>query len=337
MIRHCTDHSLLSHNTFGIDARAAHFYEYDSADDLLTLLDRHALTAPLLHIGQGSNLLFTSDYAGTVLHSRVMGKELQDEDTRSVLLRVGAGEDWDALVAWAIARGWSGAENLSLIPGETGAAAVQNIGAYGAEVGELIARVEAIDLKTGKLHVFANEECHYSYRQSVFKEAPCGQWAVTHVVLRLQKEFHPRLDYGHLRDTLPADEAALTPQQVREAVIAMRRSKLPDPKEVGSAGSFFINPMVSATQYKALALSHPQMPHFDLPDGRVKIPAGWLIEQCGWKGRSLGRAGVYERQALVLVNRGGATGTDILRLCQQVQADVRETFGIDIQPEVNII
>lgn len=337
MIRHHTNYSLLPHNTFGIDARAAQFYEYDTAADLLALISERRLSPPLLHIGQGSNLLFTADFAGTVLHSAIVGKELLADAVDSVLLRVGAGEDWDALVEWTIRQGWSGAENLSLIPGEAGAAAVQNIGAYGVEVGDLIERVEAIDLSNGELRTFGHDECHYAYRHSFFKEEPRGRWAVTHVTLRLQKQFHPHLDYGHLRDTLPADLSTLAPLQVREAVVAMRRSKLPDPKDVGSAGSFFVNPIVPAAQAAALLQTYPQMPHYALSDGRVKVPAGWLIERCGWKGRSLGRAGVYERQALVLVNRGGATGQEILTLCKAVQADVRKTFGIDIHPEVNIL
>lgn len=337
MIRHFTDYSLLRHNTFGIEAKAADFYEYETAEELAKLVGEGRLRRPLLHIGGGSNLLFTRNFEGTVLHSRVLGREVVEEDARTVLVRVGAGESWDDWVAWTVARGWSGAENLSLIPGEVGASAIQNIGAYGMEAKDLIVRVETVELDTGERRVFTNAECRYAYRSSVFKGELRGQYAVTHVVYLLSKEFAPRLDYGHIREALPADAGEITPQSVRQAVIGIRRNKLPDPKETGNAGSFFVNPIVPTTTYKRLAEKHPDIPHYEAGDGLVKIPAGWLIEQCGWKGRGLGAAGVYTRQALVLVNRGGATGADILRLCAAIQQDVKEKFGIEIRPEVNII
>jgi len=236
-----------------------------------------------------------------------------------------------------VTRGWSGAENLSLIPGEVGASAIQNIGAYGMEAKDLIVRVETVELATGERRTFSNSECQYAYRSSVFKRELRDRYAVTHVVYRLLKEFVPRLDYGHIREVLPTDAEKITVQSVRQAIINIRRNKLPDPKNMGNAGSFFVNPIVSDATYRMLREVHPRMPHYETEDGRVKIPAGWLIEQCGWKGRELGAAGVYARQALVLVNRGGATGADILRLCEAIQRDVKEKFGIEIQPEVNII
>lgn len=337
MIRHLKDYSLLRHNTFGIAAQAADFYEYETEEELELLVREGQLRQPLLHIGGGSNLLFTRDFEGTVLHSRILGRKIAEENTRTVFVRVGAGENWDDLVAWTVAQGWSGAENLSLIPGEVGASAIQNIGAYGVEAKDLIVRVEAVDIATGERRVFTNAECQYAYRSSVFKGELRGRYAVTRVVYRLSKEFIPRLDYGRIREALPTNAENVTPQSVRQAIIDIRRAKLPDPRNTGNAGSFFINPVVSAATYRRLKETYPLMPHYGTGDGGVKIPAGWLIEQCGWKGRELGKAGVYERQALVLVNRGGATGTDILRLCAAIQQDVRARFGIEIQPEVNII
>ena len=321
------------HNTFHLPATADRYVEYSTADELLALVPTLAGT-PCLHIGAGSNLLFTRHFPGTVLHSCIRGVEQVGDDADHALLRVGAGEVWDEFVAYAIGQGWSGAENLSLIPGEVGASAVQNIGAYGVEVKDLIQRVECIDLATGEYREFTNHQCRYAYRSSIFKTDLKGRYAVTHVTYRLSKHFEPRLEYGNLAASL--DGVEVTPQAVRQAVIDIRRSKLPDPEVLGNAGSFFTNPVVSREKYLQLQAQYPQMPHYDVADG-VKIPAAWLIEQCGWKGRALGRAAVHERQALVLVNLGGATGADILHLCHTIQADVDRQFGIVISPEVNVI
>ena len=322
--------SLLPFNTFGIDVRAAAFVEYESVDELQTLLP---LAGDHLHIGRGSNLLFTGDYAGRVLHSAILGTEIVAEEGTDVLVRVGGGVLWDDFVQWALSRGLSGVENLSLIPGEVGAAAVQNIGAYGAEVADVVERVEAVELSTGKLRSFAREDCGYAYRHSIFKGALRGTLAITHVSFRLSRVFVPRLGYGALAQAVgPAPTAA----EVRDAVVRIRRAKLPDPAVQGNAGSFFMNPVVSETAFARLQARWPGVPHYR-GEGGVKVPAGWLIEQCGWKGRALGRAGVSERQALVLVNLGGATGRDIVRLAEAVIADVRDMFGITLQPEVNIV
>lgn len=337
MTRHYTSYSLLAHNTFGIEAKADEYYEYETEEELQSLIRDGRLGSPLLHIGAGSNLLFTKDFAGTVLHSGIRGREIVEEDAETVLLRVGAGETWDELVEWTVQQGWSGAENLSLIPGEVGASAVQNIGAYGVEAKDLIVRVETVNLSTGERRVFEQEACEYAYRSSVFKHSLRGQYAVTRVVYRLQKVFTPHLDYGRIRESLPAEIGEITPAAVREVIINTRRHKLPDPQELGNAGSFFVNPMVDGSVFNLLQKAYPDMPHYAMADGRVKIPAGWLIEQCGWKGRKLGSAGVYARQALVLVNHGGATGQDILRLCETIRQSVLQKFGIDIHPEVNVI
>ncbi len=321
-------------NTFGVEAAASEYIQYDTEDELVQLAP--ALGAqPLLHIGGGSNLLFTRDFPGTVLHSNIRGMAPVDETPDHVLVRVGAGEVWDDFVAEAVRRGWHGVENLSLIPGEVGAAAVQNIGAYGAEAKDVVAAVECVELRTGQKRVLGNLECNYAYRQSIFKQELRGQYAVTYVTFRLARRFVPLLDYGGLRARLSGGEA--TPERVRQAVIAVRNEKLPDPGRIGNAGSFFMNPVVPRAQFLRLQADHPSLPHYDVDADRVKIPAGWMIEQCGWKGRALGRAGVYGRQALVLVNLGGATGADILRLSDAVCQSVKSKFGIDIHPEVNVI
>ena len=321
-------------NTFGIEAKANRVLEYRSEDELRKIVPT-LQGERVLHVGAGSNLLFTRDFDGTVLHSGIRFVLPVAEDAESGWVRVGAAIVWDDFVAYTIANGWSGAENLSLIPGEVGASAVQNIGAYGVEAKDLIESVECVSLADGTRRVFRNEECNYAYRSSIFKHELKGQYAVTFVTYRLRKQFVPHLDYGNLREQL-ASNTKLTAAAVRQKIIEIRRSKLPDLQELGNAGSFFMNPIVSREQFDALRGQYPQMPFYDVPNG-VKIPAGWLIEQCGWKGRSLGRAGVYEKQALILVNRGGATGEEVVRLCRTIQQDVAKKFGIEIHPEVNLI
>lgn len=332
------NYSLLHHNTFGIDARCRRFLEIETVEEARQLpLLLKAEDQPLLVIGGGSNLLLTKDFEGTVLHAAIRGIESKAVDDGSVLLRVGSGEKWDDIVALCVKKGWYGAENLSLIPGEVGASAVQNIGAYGAEVSYIINNVEAVEIATGQLFTFLARDCNYGYRQSRFKQEWRGRYLITHVTYRLQTTFTPRLDYGNLRDVLCKSQK-LTAQQLREAIINIRREKLPDLLVEGNAGSFFVNPVVSREKFEELLLDYPKMPHYEVDRvGDMKIPAGWLIEQCGWKGRSWGRAGVHSRQALVLVNRGGATGAEIFALCEAIRHDVKKKFGIDIYPEVNII
>lgn len=327
------------YNTFGIEAKAATYVEYASVTELQDFLGS-MYGEKVLHVGGGSNLLFLGDYEGVVLHSAIRGIELVKDQDDEVVVRVGAGEVWDDFVAHAVANGWHGVENLSLIPGEVGASAVQNIGAYGVEAKDAIVEVEAVSLATGELRIFPCEECEYAYRKSIFKTSLRGQYAITHVTYRLSHTFRPQLDYGNIRAQLQTngvgDFSTLTAQQLRDVIIQIRREKLPDPAVQGNGGSFFMNPVVSREQFEALQALYPQMPHYEVPDG-VKIPAGWLIEQCGWKGRALGRAAVHDRQALVLVNLGGASGHDILRLSDTICHDVQTKFGITIHPEVNII
>ena len=327
------DYSLLNHNTFGMDVKAKRYVEYDNEEELKALIP--TLSGEVLHMGGGSNLLFKGDFEGTVLHSAIKGIEVVDESAESALVRAGAGEVWDDFVAWTVERGYGGVENLSLIPGEVGASAVQNIGAYGVEAKDVIAMVEAIDLSNGQKRVFGTEECNYAYRQSIFKNALKGKYAITYVTYRLQKQPVLKLDYGNIRAVL-GDNGQHTISDVRQAIIDIRNAKLPDPKVQGNAGSFFMNPVVSREKFLSIQKDYPQMPFYEV-EGGVKIPAGWMIDQCGWKGKSLGRAGVHDKQALVLVNLGGATSDEIITLCNTICKDVKEKFGIDIHPEVNLI
>ena len=328
-------YSLLPYNTFGIDVSASRFLEYASVAELKEYIEQGAVTTPFLHIGGGSNLLFTKDYDGLILHSRIGGIEVTAEDSQTVSLRVGAGVVWDDFVACCVEHGWYGAENLSLIPGEVGASAVQNIGAYGVEVKDLITAVETVNVQ-GYGRVYSVEECEYAYRSSIFKRPENKSVFVTYVRFRLSKEERYTLDYGTIRQELAKYPAPTLPI-VRKVIIEIRESKLPDPKVMGNAGSFFMNPIVAKEKLEALQRDYPRIPYYELPDGRVKIPAGWMIDQCGWKGKSLGPAAVHDKQALVLVNRGGAKGSDIVALSDAVRASVRDKFGIDIHPEVNVI
>ena len=328
-------HSLLPYNTFGIDVSASRFLEYASVAELKEYNAQGAVTTPFLHIGGGSNLLFTKDYDGLILHSRIGGIEVTAEDSQTVSLRVGAGVVWDDFVACCVEHGWYGVENPSLIPGEVGASAVQNIGAYGVEVKDLITAVETVNVQ-GYGRVYSVEECEYAYRSSIFKRPENKSVFVTYVRFRLSKEERYTLDYGTIRQELAKYPAPTLPI-VRKVIIEIRESKLPDPKVMGNAGSFFMNPIVAKEKLEALQRDYPRIPYYELPDGRVKIPAGWMIDQCGWKGKSLGPAAVHDKQALVLVNRGGAKGSDIVALSDAVRASVRDKFGIDIHPEVNVI
>lgn len=333
-------YSLLPHNTFGIQANCDRFIDMETEDDVMKLKDMlDDKDMPLLIIGRGSNLLLTDDYHATVLHCSIKGKTIVKEDGNSVLLRCGAGEEWDSIVDYCVAHDWQGIENLSLIPGEVGASAVQNIGAYGTEVKEIIHSIEAVEISTGKKHTFTNEQCEYSYRQSKFKNEWKDRFIITHVTYRLEKstDYIPKVDYGNIKSELERKGISMpTMKDIRDVVISIRKDKLPDPEVEGNAGSFFMNPIVEKATFMNLLEQYPDMPHYNVDSEREKIPAGWMIDQCGWKGKTLGKAGVHDRQALVLVNRGGATGKDILHLCNTIRNDVRQKFGIDIHPEVNI-
>lgn len=322
-------------NTFGLDVNADIWLEYNTVEELEKLIAGRRITSPYLHIGSGSNLLFVKDYEGTVLHSRIDGVEVLSEDDHVVHVRVGAGMVWDDFVAYCVGHNWYGAENLSLIPGEVGASAVQNIGAYGVEVKDLISSVETINIQ-GEKRVFQLDECEYAYRRSVFKKPEMKSVFVTYVNFCLSKDEHYKLDYGTIREELN-DHPEIDLKTIRCVIIKIRESKLPDPEVLGNAGSFFMNPVVSRTCFEDLQRKYPSIPHYNLDSNRVKIPAGWMIDQCGWKGKALGAAAVHDKQALVLVNLGGATGMDIVALSDAVRASVYDRFGIDIHPEVNFI
>ena len=329
------DYSLKEHNTFGIEARCSRFLEFENdteAMDVAAILRQS--NTPYIIIGGGSNLLLTRDYEGIVVRSGIKGYSFEDDNK----MVCGSGETFDDMVAMSIEAGYYGMENLSLIPGDVGASAVQNIGAYGVEAKDFILCVRAVEIATGKLCVLAADECGYGYRQSRFKNDWKNKFLITHVTYGLSRTFTPHLDYGNIRAELERQGIANpTAQQLRQTIINIRNAKLPDPKVTGNAGSFFMNPIVPRQKYEELVAQYPDMPHYKVDDQNEKIPAGWMIDQCGWKGRSLGNAGVHSKQALVLINLGGATGAEIVALCEAIQQDVRQRYGIDIYPEVNIV
>ena len=332
-------YDLSSHNTFRMKASCALYIEYDTVAELMEL-DWKNLPSPVMHIGAGSNLLFTGDYPGTVLHSNVKYIKYVDMGLDEVLMTVGAGVTFDDFVAKACESGLWGAENLSLIPGEVGAAAVQNIGAYGVEAKDIIAGVVCLDTRDWTKTVFKTPECAYGYRDSMFKHEK-GRYIVTSVLFRLTRKFSPKLDYGGVRKALEGlDEKSLTPAIVRGAVIDIRRAKLPDPAETGSAGSFFKNPVMPREQFEKIVLQEQpaEIPHFDLPDGTVKVPAAWMIDRLGFKGARSGGAQVYEKQPLVIVNASGdASAKDVLDLENQIITSVKQRFGVELHPEVEHI
>lgn len=328
------NYSLRAHNTFGIDATCDRYLEYiniEEAQETARILRDEQ--QPFIIIGGGSNLLLTGDFHGTVVRSALC---LAYFDTGRLLC--GSGVEWDDLVEHCLQYRQYGAENLSLIPGDVGAVAVQNIGAFGVEAKDIIERVWAVEIATGELKIFMREECDYGYRWSKFKGEWRNQYLITQVDFKLSPLFKPHLDYGNLRQELQQRGIDTpTPEQLRKVIIDIRRAKLPDPKEKGNAGSFFTNPVVSSEEYAALARQYPDMPHYPTDNQQVKLSAAWMIDRCGWRGRSMGRAAVHDRHALVLVNSGGATGAEIVALAKAIQQDVRDKFGIILQPEVNIV
>ena len=337
------DYSLKEHNTFGIDAKCDRFLEFEDdqeAVEVACILRESDI--PYIIIGGGSNLLLTKDFEGIVVRSDILGYGFEESGVRSqesgVRMICGSGEVFDEVVEASLQAGLYGLENLSLIPGDVGASAVQNIGAYGVEAKDYIETIEAVEIATGRVVEIPAEDCGYAYRQSRFKQDWKNLYLITHVTYRLSTEFKPHLDYGNIRAELERKGIKEpTARQLRETIIDIRNAKLPDPKVEGNAGSFFMNPIVSREKYESLAAKYERMPYYEVDAAHVKIPAGWMIDQCGWKGKSLGRAGVHDKQALVLVNRGGVTGAEIVALSDAIRADVKAKFDIDIHPEVNII
>jgi UDP-N-acetylmuramate dehydrogenase len=331
------DFPLTTLNTFGIAARARAYARIASVDQLRAVLadvrgDAALAGLPLLVLGGGSNLLLTGDVDGVVLHIALQDRALAGEDADFYYVRAGAGENWHGFVEWTLEHGYGGLENLALIPGTVGAAPIQNIGAYGQETREVLHRLTAFDPASGKLITMDSAACRFGYRDSVFKHADGRGLIIVDVTFALPRRWRPNLKYAELAQAL-AQVDAPTARQVADSVIAIRRRKLPDPARIGNAGSFFKNPVVTQQQCAALLERFPALVHHRQSDGTEKLAAGWLIDQCGWKGRSLGAAGVYEQQALVLVNRGGATGADVVRLARAIQDDVEARYGVRLEPE----
>ncbi len=326
------DFSLRTFNTFGINATAKTYLAVQSVADLLAVYADKALSAlPRLILGGGSNLLFTRDFPGLVLHMCTRGRHIEGEDDAYTYVTVSAGENWHEFVLWTLENGWGGLENLSLIPGTVGAAPVQNIGAYGAEVKDCFHCLRAFDFQTGDIRVFSKADCHFAYRDSFFKREGRGRYVIVDATFALPKAWQPNLSYAELADALP--HSGPSPAEISRVIITIRQRKLPDPAVIGNAGSFFKNPTVSRSDYGKLKVLHPQMPGYAQPDGTCRIAAGWLIDQCGWKGKTRGNAGVCETQALVLVNRGNATGDEIVRLSEAIRQDVNARFGLHLEPE----
>ncbi len=330
--------SLKAYNTFGIDVKAKSFVEITSLLQLQKALQLSAYPERFV-ISGGSNMLLTKDIDALVMYINLKGISIVEEDENSIIIKVMAGENWHELVLWCLERGYGGLENLSLIPGNTGTAPIQNIGAYGVEIKDVFVACEAMDVESLELIEFSKEDCKFGYRDSIFKKEVKGKYIITSVALKLTKRDHKLLTfYGAIESQLQRKEIVYpTITDISDAVIVIRKSKLPDPKELGNSGSFFKNPIISKKTFKVFQKKNPEAPFYELEDGNYKIPAGWLIEQCGFKGERIGDAGVHEKQALVLVNYGGATGKEIWELALKIQSEVRNTFQIEISPEVNVI
>ena len=335
MIREFHQISLRGRNSFGVDQRAARLVEFETAEDLRTFFAA-GIPGRWTVLAGGNNILFTEDYDGVMLTPVARQIALLSDDGDEVRLRVEAGVEWDDLVEWAVERGLWGIENLSLIPGKAGSAPVQNIGAYGCEAKDAIRRVEMYCVETGNLLTLDAAHCGFGYRESVVKHDLRGRVIITAIEIRLSHTPRPKLGYGDVEREVEARGGA-TLRNIREAICSIRRAKLPDPAVLGNAGSFFKNPVVEAPVAERLLAEYPDMPHYAAPEGRVKLAAGWLIDRAGMKGHRAGNVGVHERQALVIVNHGGATGGEVIAFAHTVQARVREKFGIEIDTEVNIL
>ena len=332
--------SLKSHNSFGIDVNASLWVEVTTREELIEVLkDKRVRAQPSMILGGGSNVLFTRDFDGVVIKMNILGKEVLEEDEHMVLVNVGAGENWHELVLYSLDQGWGGLENLSLIPGTVGAAPMQNIGAYGVEVRQVFDHLTAVHREKGRTEIFDNEACKFGYRESVFKNKYKDHFVITHVAFRLSKKDHELdISYGAISQVL-SGKGIIQPtiQDVSDAVISIRQSKLPDPDEIGNAGSFFKNPTVDKIDFEGLKAEFSTIPGYELPGDRVKVPAGWLIEQAGWKGVIKGNIGVHKNQALVLVNYGNGQGEDLKALALEIQDSVAKKFGIILTPEVNMV
>jgi len=333
-----SDVCLKAYNTFGIDASAKFFSEVSNEDEVRAVIENKAFTNnENLILGGGSNLLFTKNYEGIIVKNNISGIEVIKETKDSVYVKAGGGVVWHEFVLYCIKQGWSGIENLSLIPGSVGASPMQNIGAYGVEIKNIFEELEAINLMTGEIDYFNNSDCAFGYRESVFKKSLKGQYLISRVTYKLSKKSDFNTSYGAISQQLEAMNVnELSAKTISDAVVAIRKSKLPDPKKIGNSGSFFKNPIVPKAQFEDLKNKFPKIVGYPSGDNHIKLAAGWLIDQAGWKGKTINNYGVHKNQALVLVNYGGATGTEIYNLSEEIMQSINERFGVALEREVNI-
>lgn len=329
---------ITSCTTFGIAVKAAQFAVFSSVDELKLILSQKEEGIPFMILGGGSNVLFTKDFEGLILKNEILGFEIAEKAGNSVYVKAGAGENWHSFVIRTIGLNLGGLENLSLIPGNVGASPMQNIGAYGREIKDVFHSLEAYHIATGEIHTFYNKDCEFGYRESVFKNKYKNQYVILNVTYKLSRTHQLNTSYGAIDEELKKQGiTSPTIKDVSNAVIAIRKSKLPDPKEIGNAGSFFKNPVIAITHYEQLKATFPDIPSYPAGEGMIKLAAGWLIERAGWKGKTFDQYGVHKLQALVLVNYGGASGNEIYHLSGQIIESVRQLFGVTLEREVNII
>lgn len=330
--------SLKPYNTFGIDVKAKSFVSVNTTEDLVTLLNTNQ-DQPKFILGGGSNMLLTKDITDLVIHINLKGKSIVSESEEHILIKCNAGENWHEFVLWCLEHNYGGLENMSLIPGNVGTSPIQNIGAYGVELKDTFHSCEALNLNTLEIEIFTNLDCKFEYRNSIFKTSVKGQYIILNVTFKLSTKNHNlKVDYGAIKEQLIQNSISTpTIKDISNAVIAIRQSKLPDPKEIGNSGSFFKNPVISIDAFTNLLKNFPEAPCYKVSTSEVKVPAGWLIETAGFKGKTFGNYGVHKKQALVLVNYGGASGNDILKLSQLIQETVLRIFDIEIEAEVNIL
>lgn len=333
------NYPLLKLNTFGVDVNAKYFTSINTINELIEVTKTSLFKdLKLLILGGGSNILFTKDFDGLVILNNIKGKEIIDQNQQSIFLKIGAGENWHELVMYCVDNGWGGIENLSLIPGNTGTAPMQNIGAYGVEIKETFIELEALEISSGKIVKFNNSDCEFGYRESVFKNKMKNQYIILNITLELKKNPVLNINYGDVKAILESQNIKNPGiKEVSNAIISIRKSKLPDPKKIGNSGSFFKNPIVSLNQLELIKKKYPNVVNYEINENEFKIAAGWLIERAGWKGKKFNNYGVHEKQALVLVNYGLANGMEIFELSEKIILDIKDKFGITLEREVNII